>query len=86
MVEGVVVEQPAAVRATTAGEVFGISEQTVSVPPGDVGLTFDWPLVVKEVAAGSPYSAGCRRALRSWRWAACAPRPITFETKRGASS
>ena len=54
MVEGVVVEQPAAVRATTAGEVFGISEQTVSVPPGDVGLTFDWPLVVKEVAAGSP--------------------------------
>ena len=57
VVEGVVVEQPAepaAVRATTAGEVFGISEQTVSVPPGDVGLTFDWPLVVKEVAAGSP--------------------------------
>ena len=54
MVEGVVVEQPAAVRATTAGEIFGISEQTVSVPPGDVGLTFDWPLVVKEVAAGSP--------------------------------
>ena len=57
MVEGVVVEQPAepaAVRATAAGEIFGISEQTVSVPPGDVGLTFDWPLVVKEVAAGSP--------------------------------
>ena len=57
VVEGVVVEQPAepaAVRATTAGEVFGISEQTVSVPPGDVGLTFDWPLVVKKVAAGSP--------------------------------
>ena len=57
VVEGVVVEQPAeqaAVRATTAGEIFGISEQTVSVPPGDVGLTFDWPLVVKEVAAGSP--------------------------------
>ena len=58
VVEGVVVEEPAepeAVRATTAGEVFDISEQTVSVPPGvDVGLTFDWPLVVKEVAAGSP--------------------------------
>ena len=59
MVEGVVVEQPAAVRATTAGEVFGISEQTVSVPPGDVGLTFDdrdWrrPLIVNHVAAGSP--------------------------------
>ena len=50
VVEGVVVEQ----RATTAGEVFGVSEQTVAVPPGDVGLTFDWPLVVKEVAAGSP--------------------------------
>ena len=42
--EGVVVEQPAepeAVRATTAGEVFCISEQTVSVPPGNVGLTFE---------------------------------------------
>ena len=57
VVEGIVVEQPAepaAVRATAAGEIFGICEQTVSVPPGDVGLTFDWPLVVKEVAAGSP--------------------------------
>jgi len=62
VVEGVVVEEPAepeAVRATTAGEVFGFSEQTVSVPPGDVGLTFDdrysgRPLLVKEVAAGSP--------------------------------
>ena len=44
VVEGVVVEQPAepeAVRATTAGEVFCISEQTVSVPPGNVGLTFE---------------------------------------------
>ena len=42
--EGVVVEEPAepeAVRATTAGEVFGFSEQTVSVPPGNVGLTFE---------------------------------------------
>ena len=62
VVEGVVVEQPAepeAVRATTAGEVFGFSEQTVSVPPGNVGLTFEdrysgRPLLVKEVAAGSP--------------------------------
>ena len=60
--EGVVVEQPAeqeAVRATTAGEVFCISEQTVSVTPGKVGLTFDYTprgptLVVTRVAAGSP--------------------------------
>ena len=58
MVEGVVVEQPAAVRATTAGEVFGISEQTVSVPPGNVGLTFECerPLVVTRVAtSGAKY-------------------------------
>ena len=59
VVEGVMVEEPAAVGAKTAGEVFGFSEQTVSVPPGDVGLTFDdrdWrrPLIVKWVAAGSP--------------------------------
>ena len=65
VVEGVMVEEPAepaepaAVGAKTAGEVFGFSEQTVSVPPGDVGLTFDdrysgRPLLVKEVAAGSP--------------------------------
>ena len=62
VVEGVVVEEPAepaAVGATTAGEVFGFSEQTVSVPPGNVGLTFDdrysgRPLLVKEVAARSP--------------------------------
>ena len=59
VVEGVMVEEPAAAGAKTAGEVFGFSEQTVSVPPGDVGLTFDdrdWrrPLIVKEVAAGSP--------------------------------
>ena len=65
VVEGVVVEEPAepaepaAAEAKTAGEVFGFSEQTVSVPPGDVGLTFDdrysgRPLLVKEVAAGSP--------------------------------
>ena len=60
--EGVVVEQPAepeAVRATTAGEVFCISEQTVSVTPGTLGLTFDdrdWrrPLIVTRVAARSP--------------------------------
>ena len=57
--EGVVVEQPAepeAVRATTAGEVFCISEQTVSVTPGTLGLTFEYerPLVVTRVAAGSP--------------------------------
>ena len=57
--EGVVVEQPAepeAVRATTAGEVFCISEQTVSVTPGTLGLTFEYerPLVVTRVATGSP--------------------------------
>ena len=60
--EGVVVEQPAepeAVRATTAGEVFCISEQTVSVTPGKVGLTFDFTprgptLVVTRVATWSP--------------------------------
>ena len=59
VVEGVVVEQPAepeAVRATTAGEVFCISEQTVSVTPGKVGLTFECerPLVVTRVATWSP--------------------------------
>ena len=43
-------------RATTAGEVFCISEQTVSVPPGTLGLTFEYerPPVVTRVAARSP--------------------------------
>ena len=92
--EGVVVEQPAeqeAVRATTAGEVFCISEQTVSVPPGKLGLTFDYePVDQHSSSPGSPrgrrYSAGSMRALSSWRWTAWAPRPITFKTSRGASS
>ena len=60
--EGVVVEQPAepeAVRATTAGEVFCISEQTVSVPPGNVGLTFEGLCLV--FAIGVVLIFACRR-------------------------